>query len=220
MARISLNDIDNYGVSNSGSFFQLKDNGDKAKVRFLYTDVSSITPYVVHEVETGEYDDKGNPKTKYVNCLREYNEPVDKCPLCAAGYKPVPKLFLKLYNEDTGECQIWERGKTYAQRIANLAAHFNPLCNEVIEISRLGAKGDKQTRYEFLPLENSPVNLDDYEPTEPLGTLILDKTPEELDEYLNVGSFPSESVNVAQQRSTEVVRRTPSNTNPPSRRTF
>lgn len=223
MARISLDDIENYGVGNSGSYFQLKDDGDNARVRFLYDEVSSITPYVVHEVETGEYDDKGNPKTKYVNCLRNYNEPVDKCPLCAAGYKQVPKLFLKLYNEDVGECQIWERGKTYAQRIANLAAHFNPLCNEIVEISRLGKKGDKQTKYEFLPLDNSEVNLDDYDCIEPLGressSLVLDKTAEELEAFLNAGSFVSDSADIAQQRNPEVVRRTPSNTNPP-RRTF
>ena len=220
MGRISLDEIDNYGVSNSGAYFQLKDDGDRANVRFLYEGPETIQPYVVHEVETGEYDEKGKPKTRYVNCLRNYNDPIDVCPLCAKGYKQVPKLFLKLYNEDVNECQIWERGKTFASRMSNLAAHFNPLVNEIVEISRLGKKGDTQTRYEFLPIENSPVNIEDYECAEPLGTIILDKTAEELEEYLNVGSFTSDSVDVAQQRSNEVVRRTPSNPNPPIRRTF
>lgn len=219
MGRISLDEIDNYGVSNSGSFFQLKDDGDKANVRFLYEGPETIQPYVVHEIVVG-YDENGKEKKRYVNCLRNYNDPLDVCPLCAAGHKQVPKLFIKLYNENVGECQIWERGKTFASRMANLAAHFNPLVNQVVEITRLGKKGDTSTTYDFLPLGNSEVNIEDYDCSEPLGTLVLDKTAAELDEFLNVGSFPSDSVNVAQQRSNEVSRRTPSNPNPPSRRTF
>lgn len=211
MGKISLSDIDNYGTSNSGSFFQLKDDGDKANVRFLYNTISDLTPYVVHEIPTGEVDNYGKQKTRYVNCLRNYDEPVDKCPLCAAGYKTVPKLFLKMYNEDAKECQIWERGKTYASRISNLATHFNPLVNQIIEITRFGKKGDQQTKYEFLPLENSPTDLEEYDCAEPLGTIILNKSADELDAYLKEGSFPSESANVAEQRSGDVVRRQASN---------
>ena len=217
MGRINLNEIDNYGNSSVGSYFQLKDNGDNARVRFLYNTVEDLTPYVVHQVQVGT-DDKGKPKMRYVNCIRSYDEPVDKCPLCAAGYAVTPKLFLKLYNEDDKQCQIWERGKTYAQRMANLAAHFSPLVNEVVEITRCGAKGDQQTRYEFLPLENSPVNIEDYECVEPLGTIILDKNAQEMNEYLDLGAFPSDSANVAQRRSNDnsydngVTRRTPNNT--------
>ena len=210
MGRISLSDIDNYGTSSNGAFFQLKDDGDKARVRFLYNDINDLMPYVVHEVQVGD-------KTKYVNCLRNYDEPMDKCPFCKAGYRPIPKLFLKMYNEDSEECQVWERGKTYAQRIANLAAHFNPLHDEIVEITRFGKKGDMQTRYEFMPIENSAVSLDDYDCAEPLGWLILDKTAEEMNEYLDLGDFPN--AEVAQARSEQppfdgaVTRRTPSGSN-------
>lgn len=210
MGQISLNDIDNYGTSNSGSFFTLKDDGDKARIRLLYGGIDDLKPYVVHEVQIGD-------KRRYVNCLRDYNEPMDKCPLCAAGYKPIPKLFLKLYNEDTNECQIWERGKTYAQRIANLASHFNPLVNEIIEVTRFGKKGDMQTKYEFLPIEDSPTDIEQYDCAEPLGTIILDKNEAELNEFLDLGDFPNGSVEVAQQRSAGIERRTPSNTSAPRR---
>ena len=220
MGAISLNDIDNYGSSGQGSFFQLKDDGDCAKVRFLYNGIEDLTPYVVHEVQIGD-------KKRYVNCLRNYNDPIDKCPLCAANYKAFPKLFLKLYNEDAGECQIWERGKTFASRISNLAAHFNPLVNQIVEITRFGAKGDMQTRYELLPIENSPVNLEDYDCVDPLGFNILDKTVEELNEYLDLGSFPDSASDVANARQTNnnnefrgnTQRRTPANTGT-SRRAF
>ena len=212
MGRISLSEMENYNSNSGGSFFQLKDDGDNARVRFLYKGIEDLTPYVVHEIEL-------DGKRRYVNCLRSYDEPIDKCPFCSAQYKAIPKLFLKLFNEDTGECQIWERGKTYASRISNLAAHYNPLCNEVIEISRIGKKGDMQTKYEFLPLENSPVNLEDYEVQEPLGTIILDKTADEMQEFLQVGDFPTVSTQVANERqASQPQRRTPAGNT--SRRAF
>jgi hypothetical protein len=216
MARFSFEQADNYGQQNAGSFFTLKDDNDTARVRFLYNGIEDIQGYAVHQVQIGD-------KYRYVNCIRDYNDPIDKCPLCQAQYKIVPKLFLKLYNEDTQECQIWERGKTYFQRMAGLAAHYNPLCNEVIEVQRHGKKGDMKTTYEFFPVESSPINLDDYECSEPLGTIILDKDADEMNEYLRTGEFSSSSVGVAQQRSEQppfdggIVRRTPQNQQQPRR---
>lgn len=183
MARFSMADADNYGSEGTGSFFTLKDDKDTARVRFLYNDVTDIEGYAVHKVPIGD-------KERYVNCLREYNQPVDICPLCAAGYKVTPRLFLKMYNESDNQCQIWERGKTYFAKLSSLSARYNPLCNEIIEIERNGKKGDKQTEYVFYPIENAPVNLEDYDCAEPLGTIILDKTADDMQEYLNTGEFP------------------------------
>lgn len=206
MARFNFSNADNYGSEGGrGSFFTLKDDKDTAKVRFLYRTIDDVEGYAVHKVAVGD-------KERYVNCLRDYNEPLDKCPFCAAQLKVVPRLFIKLYNEDAGECQIWERSKSYFQRIASLSSRYNPLCNEVVEIERSGKKGDMQTTYEFYPIDNSEVNLDDYECSEPLGTIILDKTAEEMNEYLDTGSFPSDSQQVSQASHEEqVIRRTPSN---------
>ena len=36
MAEFSMNEADNYGGNGGGSFFTLKDDKDKARVRFLY----------------------------------------------------------------------------------------------------------------------------------------------------------------------------------------
>ena len=186
MATFNMNDADNYGNNGSGSFFSLKDDKDTAKVRFLYNSISDIEGHAVHQVEFAD------GKKRYVNCLRAYNDPIEKCPFCEAQMKIFPKLFLKLYNEDAGECQIWERGKSYFQRMASLTSRYNPLVNELVEIERSGKKGDMQTTYEFYPIDNSPVNLDDYECPEPLGTTILDKTADDMREYLQTGNFSSE----------------------------
>lgn len=195
MASFSFADADNYGTEGTGSFFVLKDDKDVARVRFLYNGIEDIKGYSVHKVAVAP------DKERYVNCLRAYNEPIDMCPFCAAQLKVTPRLFLQVYNEDAGECQLWERGKSYFSRMASLTSRYNPLYNEVIEIERNGKKGDKQTTYEFYPIENSPVNIDDYEPANPLGTVILDKTAEEMNIFLDTGSFPDAGQEASSARS-------------------
>ena len=214
MAEFSMNEADNYGGNGGGSFFTLKDDKDKARVRFLYRGVEDVKGYACHKVAVGDKD-------RYVNCLRAYNEPLDKCPFCAAQLKVTPRLFLSLYNEDAGEVQVWERSKSYFQRLASLSSRYNPLHNEIIEIERSGKKGDMHTTYEFYPIENEPVNLDDFEITNPLGTIILDKTAEDMNVYLDTGAFPDtnegSSNNYNNRENLEQPqRRTPSN-NPPRR---
>lgn len=206
MAQFSMTDADNYGVSNQGSFFQLKDDKDTARVRFLYEKAEDIPGYSVHVVEI-------DGKNKYVNCLRTYDEPVERCPLCAAGNKIKAKLFLKLYNETTGECQIWERGKTFYSVLSGLSSRYNPLYNEIIEIERNGKKGDMQTTYQPYPIENSPINLDDYDCPDPIGLNILDKSAEAMKTFIRTGDFgDGDSYEVAKERhesntSDETVRR-------------
>ena len=214
MAEFSMNEADNYGGNGGGSFFTLKDDKDKARVRFLYRGVEDVKGYACHKVAVGDKD-------RYVNCLRAYNEPLDKCPFCAAQLKVTPRLFLSLYNEDAGEVQVWERSKSYFQRLASLSSRYNPLHDEIIEIERSGKKGDMHTTYEFYPIENEPVNLDDFEITNPLGTIILDKTAEDMNVYLDMGAFPDtnegSSNNYNNRENLEQPqRRTPSN-NPPRR---
>lgn len=220
MATFNMNDADNYGGNSGGSFFTLKDDRDKARVRFLYGGVEDVKGYAVHRVKVGD-------KERYVNCLRAYNEPLDKCPFCAAQIKVTPRLFLNVFNEDANEVQIWERSKAYFPRIASLSSRYNPLYNEIIEIERSGKKGDMQTTYEFYPIENVPTNLDDYEVTDPIGTIILDKSYDEMNEYLDTGSFPQNEKSSNNNsnndvpwdnRDNGVSRRTPNNA--PPRRAF
>lgn len=216
MARFNVNTADNYGGNGNGSFFMLKDDKDTARVRFLYNTIEDVEGLAVHEVEI-------DGKKRYVNCIREYNEPIDNCPFCAAHMKVIPKLFIKLYNEDAKECQIWERGKSYFQKLASLASRYNPLVDEVIEIERCGKKNDMHTTYEFYPVDKIPVNMDDYDIPEALGTLVLDKSANEMEEYLHTGSFPSDGVKTAQASTNNnyrenysdrpVGRRTPSSSN-------
>ena len=59
-----------------------------------------------------------------------------------------------------------------------------------------------------------PVDLTDIERPELLGGLILEKTAEEMDEYLNTGDFPQDNEN--ETPSSPASRRVPAGTVSPS----
>ena len=212
MARFSFNDADNYGVANQGSFFQLKNDKDTARVRFLYNSVEDVDGYSVHTVHIGDRD-------RYVNCLREYNESVNKCPLCGAGNKIKPRLFVKMYNEDAGECQLWERGKNFYSVLSGLSSRYKPLYNEIIEIERNGKPKDLQTTYQPYPIENVPVNIDDYDCPDPAGLCYLEWSESEMNNYIMTGDPGSSSeVSQARQEAREERRERDDDGEPPVRR--
>lgn len=210
MARFTMAEADNYSQSNAGSYFSLKDDKDTARVRFLYGSVDDIIGYAVYKVPVGD-------KERYVNAIRAYNEPLENDPFAMAGYKVQAKLFIPLFNIDTGEVQFWERGKTYFSKLSSMANRYNPLYNEVVEIERNGKKGDTSTDYAFFPIEHSEFDMSEIEIPDPLGTIILDKTYDEMQYYVDHGCFPETSEQVAERRTaarTELPtgRRTPETT--------
>ena len=91
MGRIGVDDYENYGNGSGTNFFSLRDDGEVATVRFMYRDAKDIVGYAAHKVKIGDRD-------RFVNCLREYNEPVDKCPFCRAHMFQTVKLYVPVYN--------------------------------------------------------------------------------------------------------------------------
>ena len=125
MAGFNVNQADNYGGQGGGGFFSLRNDKDIAKVRILYQDINDVMGYSVHEVELGG-------KKRYVNCLREYGDPVDACPFCKAGRFTQVKYFVPIYTESivsngaetpVGSLQTWERGKQFYGKLAGLYYH-------------------------------------------------------------------------------------------------
>lgn len=189
MGRFSANDVDNYGGSGGSSFFSLKNDGDTARVRFMYNGMDDVVGYACHEVEV-------EGKKKYVNCIREYNEPKSKCPFCANNNFQRAKLYVPLYDLDEEEVKIWERGKNFFTKISSVCARYasgnTPLVAHTFDIERHGKKGDTQTTYEIYETGCDDTILEDLpEVPEILGSIILDKTKSDMEFYLEEGYFPN-----------------------------
>lgn len=197
MARFNVADADKYGGQGGAGYFSLKDDGDVAKVRFLGNSIEDFQGYAVHQVEL-------DGKKRWVNCLREYGQPKDTCPLCARGDFQNVKYFIPLYNIDEEKSQIWERGKQFGGQLTSLCSRYPNLVTHRFEIERRGKKGDTGTTY--TPYEigvDAGVTLDDFEIADPLGTVVLDKTYEELREFVATGSFGAGDAPVRRRESTD-----------------
>lgn len=219
MAGFNVNQADNYGGQGGGGFFSLKNDKDVATVHILYDGVEDVTGYSVHEVEL-------NGKKRYVNCLREYGDPIDACPFCKAGKFTQVKYFVPLFVESVktsagevrvGAMQTWERGKQFGSKLSSICSRYPNVVSHTFEIERNGKAGDQRTTYEVYETGETGATMDDYEVTNPLGTLILDKTAEEMETYLATGDFggsaPVRRDSSAQGGNGGYTRRTPASGN-------
>lgn len=191
MGRVRYDEVDKYGGQGGAGFFSLKDDGDTARVRFMYDGVDSIEAFAVHQIE-GE-----DGRKRYVNCLRDYRDPIDKCPFCREKKQTQVKLFIPVYNIDEDKVQIWERGKKFVQKMVSICSRYSnsdtPLCSHTFDIERSGKKGDTSTTYEIYPADKDNTTLEDLpEVPNPIGGLVLDKSAEDMDAFLETGYFPPE----------------------------
>lgn len=210
MARFNAQDADNYGGSgNGGGFFSLKNDKDTARVRFMYNDMEDVEGVACHEVEI-------NGKKRYVNCLREYNQPISDCPFCEANKFQVAKLFVPLYDIDDDKVKVWERGKKFFAKLSSICSRYPNLVSHTFEIERNGKAGDTQTTYEIYETGDDDTTLDDLpELPQIIGGLVLDKSADEMKYYLDYGEFPEENNSrdsePPRRRASAPERRTPAN---------
>lgn len=209
MARFTADNIDKYGGQGGNtSYFKLSDDGDIARVRFLYNSADDIDGYAVHELKK-----EGDKKGQYINCLREYNQPIDDCPFCRAGYGQIAKIFVPIYNEDEQKVQIWERGKKFYNKLSSICSRYgkNPIVSQTFEIERNGKKGEQTTTYEVYRTDDAPddARLEDYDMPQIVGKAVLDKSADDMEFYLENGMFPPEDepVRRSSRREEEPVRR-------------
>jgi len=191
MSRINPNDLEKYQApSNSSEFFSLKNDKDTAVVHFLAETTDDLDIFVVHKVKDGD-------KFRYVNCLRQAGDPVDHCPLCAAGLKPEVRIFAQMYDVKDKKVKIWDRGRTFLKLLEPFGRRIKPLFKRPFEIERNGVAGDMKTTYGIFALEpdtNYPeMTLEQLpEKVDISGrekTIILERTPEELKAFLKTGKL-------------------------------
>lgn len=211
MGSFGIGDADKYGGNGGTGYFSLKNDGDSAFVRFLYETPEDVLGYAVHQVEI-------DGKKRYVNCIRSYNEPIDNCPFCKARNPQLSKLFVPIYNVDEDKVQIWERGKKFFAKLSGLFSRYDKhsIVSQEFEIVRNGKAGDTQTTYEIYrtETESDDKTLADFEEPVIIGGLVLDKSKDELEFYLENGYF-----NDGEERPVRRTQRTSERTERPARRT-
>lgn len=190
MSRFNFAESENYGGTGGGAgFFSLKNDKDVATVRFLYNDADDIEGYAVHEIQL-------NDKKRYVNCLRAYNQPVDDCPFCRERMKVLAKLFIPIYNEDEQKSQVWERGKKFFATISGVCSRYDkkPIVSQTFEVERNGKPKDTSTTYGIYRTEDEAddMTLEDFDIPNILGGIVLDKSFDDMEYFLDNGTFPPE----------------------------
>ena len=187
------NDLEKYAPDQTG-YFSLKDDGDSCRVRFLYESLDDVEGYCVHRVK----DKYGN--FKYVNCIRDYNDPLDVCPCCSstedADRKTITKFWIPLYKVDEHEAVLWDRGKAFYKQLATLMVEKGgaPFCGHVFTIERHGKAGDMETSYELIDEGVDETVLDDILeeieniPT-PEGSLLMDFDYDTMKKVIETRSF-------------------------------
>ena len=191
MGRINPDSMDNYSSSTQSEWLKLSNDGDVARVQFLYNSYDELDTFAVHKVKL-----EGQQYDKMVDCKRDYDDPIDVCPLCAAGFKVEPVMILSMYDHSDGKIKIWQRGKNFRKVIESKFNRYPNLSNMVFEIERHGVKNDTGTTYELIPMPDvEPFDVSEIERPNFIGGVILDKTPDEMQTYLDTGSFPSTEQN-------------------------
>ncbi len=184
MGRFRADEAEHYGGQGGTGYFSLKNDKDVATVRFMYNSMDDVEGYAVHQVEVGD-------KKRYVNCLRNYNDPIDNCPFCRAKKFQTARLFIPLYNIDQDKVQVWERGKKFFAKISSICARYDNLVSHKFEIERNGRPGETTTTYEIYEVGQDDTTLEDLpELPEIIGSIVLDKSADDMEFYLTNGYFP------------------------------
>ena len=190
--------------NNNVTFFQLA-GGQNAFVRIMHDSREDFEIRSMHEIPVGD-------SVRKINCLG------NNCPICNSNiafydrfkneknsHNLISKIYIKLLeyvNGSDGSIQaiprVWERPISFARDLANILDTYGPLSNIVIQVSRNGFGTD--TRYQLMPMpaERFPENVYVKDSSvigkwNALGTIILNKTEEECNEYLKNGSFPAKA---------------------------
>lgn len=210
MAKINLGNVEQYKPEGTFDFFNLKDDGDVAEVRFLYETLDDLDIRNVHKLELK------SGKTMYVDCLRDdYESSMDLCPCCADGNKASLQVWIPLYDVREEKAMLWNRGYGFITGVLlptlTDVAEKNgkdglPICATHFIIERHGVAGDSKTTYTVEPVETDDFMIDDLGedfviPTA-IGKILHEKTAAELSSFVKNGYFGNSGGSSGARRGT------------------
>ena len=203
MANINYTDL-TLENANSGDykvgFFGIK-NGEEAIVRFAINSLNDFELYTVHPITVGQ----SSYPNRRISCLRNNpkTDTINMCPLCAKGEKVQQRMYIKMiqYVNENGQivpkAVIWDRpAYSYAPQLKSYLDNYGPLSNIVCKIVRHGDGLD--TKYDIIPNLNPqifneqlyPKNFSDFNDFQVLGRMVMNKTYDEIVQFINTGNFP------------------------------
>lgn len=187
-------------------WFRIKD-GEEAIVRFAYKSADDLKYMTVHKVKDG---DSVYPRN--VNCLRDFRDKIDTCPLCAVGDRPKQRMFIQLiaYTADEDgkivpQPCIWEMAaQTWMTKLINYFQEYPDLVEQIFKIKRTGSGLD--TTYTEMPAnpkvyknEDYPYDLSVFDDYTPLGTYALqDIAKEDMYKYVALLEPKEETVDITE----------------------
>lgn len=130
--------ISDFNEERYSGFFMLSNDGDSEDVVFMYRNIDDVLVTDAHYIKSPDYNG-------YVHCIGR------GCPACAKGIRKEPKLFIPMYVMSKDQILFWDRNvsfQTYTLDPEVFSKYPNP--NDfVFSITRRGAAGDRNTRYEI-----------------------------------------------------------------------
>ena len=180
-------------------YFGLGEDGDIGVVRFNVATLDDIRIVSKHRVKTvaGKY--------RNIACLRKSpDQPLDVCPLCAAGEKVAFRAYVPLisYEQDENGNTIavpcmWEQAPKIRETLKSFTMDYGDLRDYVFKIVRHGKHGDPSTTYTILPA-NPNVYKEEIFKKDFTGFDNLDferfvttKSVEDMNTFLEEGEFPN-----------------------------
>ena len=187
-------------------YFGIND-GQEAVVRFVINSTDDFEIYTVHPITVGQ----SSYPNRRVSCLRANpkTDPISDCPLCARGEKVQQRMYIKMiqYVNENGQivpkAVVWDRpAYSYAPQLKSYLDNYGPLTNIVCKIVRHGSGLD--TKYDIIPNLNPqifnehlyPKDFSDFDKYNVLGTIVMNKSFDEINQFIQTGQFNQNNANV------------------------
>lgn len=162
---MSFKKASTYNEERFGNLFLLRNDGDEAKVIFLYRNFDDVLIGYTHYVKSNDYNG-------YVHCLGR------GCPACSKGLRVQTKLFIPLYNCDTGEIQFWDRSSRFENQLeTDVFKNYPDPSQFVFTIQRKGAAGSMDTTYSIVATDRNTYKTYDQ--------ILAENNIESMEKYYN-----------------------------------
>lgn len=142
---MAFKSVEDYNNERYGGLFQLQNDGDYADVIFMYRSKKDALVADTHYIKSGDYNG-------YVHCCGR------GCPACGKGIRVQTKLFVPLYVLSEKKILFFDRNVRFDAQLNNDVFSRYPNPSEyVFRITRHGAYGDVNTRYEIMAVGKNNI---------------------------------------------------------------